>query len=63
MVLGVVGGGAEAMESLSHLASRLVTSSNKAKAVALTDLYGSLNLNLVRANATSILTRCFASDM
>ena len=45
---------AEAMESLSHLASRLATSSNKAKAVVLTDLYGRLNLNLVRANATAI---------
>ncbi|KAL5492019.1 hypothetical protein EMCRGX_G017405 [Ephydatia muelleri] len=52
----------KAMESLSHLASRLATSSNKAKAraVVLTDLYGRLNLNLVRANATAILTRCVA---
>ena len=50
----------EAIESLSHLASRLATSSNKAKAVVLTDLYGRLNLNLVRANATAILTRCVA---
>ena len=38
--------GAEAMESLSCLASRLATSSNKAKAAVLNSLYGRLNLNL-----------------
>ena len=42
------------MESLSHLASRLATSSNKAK---VTDLYGRLNLNLVRANTSAIPSR------
>ena len=49
--------GTEAMESFSLLASRLVTSSNRANLAA---LYGRLNLNLVRANATAILSRCFA---
>ena len=45
----------EAMESFSLLASRLVTSSNRAKAEVLAALYGRLNLNLVRANTTAIL--------
>ena len=42
--------GAEAIESLSCLASRLATSSNKAKAAVLNCLYyyGRLNLNLVK---------------
>ena len=44
--------GTEAMESFSFLASRLATSSNRAKAEVLAALYGRLNLNLVRANAT-----------
>ena len=55
--------GAKAMESLSCLASRLATSSNKAKAAVLNSLYGRLNLNFVKANATAMLFRCFASDM
>ena len=33
-----------------------------AKAEVLAALYGRLNLNLVRANATAILSRCFVSD-
>ena len=48
--------GAEAMESLSCLASRLATSSNKAKAAVLNSLYGRLNLNLVKAIATAMLS-------
>ena len=52
-----------AMESLSCLAFHLATSSNKAKAAVLNSLYGRLNLNLVKANATAMLSRCFASDM
>ena len=56
-----------AMKSLSCLASHLATSSKKTKAVVLTvvlaNLYGRLNLNLVRVNATAILSRCFASDL
>ena len=55
--------GAGAMESLLHLASRLATSSSKAKAAVLSSLYGRLNLNLVKANATAMLSRCFALDM
>ena len=55
--------GAEAMKSLSRLASHLATSSNKARTVVLNSLYGRLNLNLVKANATAMLSRCFASDM
>ncbi|KAL5500200.1 hypothetical protein EMCRGX_G011719 [Ephydatia muelleri] len=51
--------GTEALESFSLLASRLATSSNRAKAEVLAALYGRLNLNLVRANATAILSRCF----
>ena len=49
---------------MSRLASRLATSSNKTKAVVvLADLYRRLNLNLVRGNATAILSRCFVSDL
>ena len=51
--------GTEAMESFSLLASHLATSSNRAKAEVLAALYGRLNLNLVRTNATVILSRCF----
>ena len=50
------------MESLALLASRLATSSNRAKAVVLAELYGRLNLCLVRANAVAILSRCFVPD-
>ena len=60
MVLGVL---KPCMESLSCLASCLATSSNKAKAAVLNSLYGRLNLNLVKANATAMLSRCSASDM
>ena len=57
MVIEVYGAwGVEAMESLSRLASRLATSSNKTKAVVLAYLYGRLNLNLARANATAIVS-------
>ena len=54
--------GTEAMESFSLLASRLATSSNRAKAEVLAAFYGRLNLNLVRANATAILSRCFVPE-
>ena len=54
--------GTEAMESFSFLASRLATSSNRAKAEVIAALYGRLNLNLVRANATAILSRYFVPD-
>ena len=42
------------MESLALLVSHLVTGSNRAKAVVLAELYGRLNLSLVRANAVAI---------
>ena len=54
--------GTEAMESLALLASCLATSCNRAKAVVLAELYGRLNLCLVRANAVAILSRCFVPD-
>ena len=52
------------MESLAllDLASRLVTSSNRAIAVVLVELNGRLNLSSVRANAVAILSRCFVPD-
>ena len=52
----------EAIEAFSLLASHLATSSNRAKAEVLAALYGRLNLNLVRANATVILSRCFVRN-
>ena len=55
--------GAEAMELLPCLASRLATSSNKAKAAVLNSVYGWLNLNLVKSKCHCLLSRCFASDM
>ena len=42
---------------ISQLASQLAICSSKAKSVVLTDLYGRLNLHLVRANAIAILAR------
>ena len=54
--------GTEAMESFSLLASRLATSFNRAKAEILAALYSRLNLSLVQANATAILSRCFVPD-
>ena len=47
--------GKEALESISQLASRLATCSSKTSMV-LTELYGRLNLHLVRANAIAILS-------
>ena len=44
----------KALESISQLASRLATCSSKAKSVVLPELYGRLNLQLVRANATEL---------
>ena len=42
----------------SKLASRIATSVGKPKSVVLHDLYGRLNMHIVRANATAILSRC-----
>ena len=53
--------GKEAMDSFKMLASRLAIISGKPKSVVLSDLYSRLNLYLVRANATSILSRWLPS--
>ena len=50
--------GNEAVEAFSQLASRLATLTCRPKSVVLRDIYGRLNLHLVRANATAILSRC-----
>eukprot|EP00731_Ephydatia_muelleri_P011108 Em0006g2a len=42
--------GKEALEAFSMLASRLATSSSRPKSMVLSELYGRLNLHLVRAN-------------
>ena len=48
----------EATQLFSTIASlRIATLSSKPKSVTMNDIYGRLNLQLVRANATSILTR------
>ena len=49
--------GREATLLFSTIASRIATLSNKPKSVTLIDINGRLNLQLVRANATSILAR------
>ena len=53
--------GKEAMDSFKMLASRLAIISGKPKSVVLSDLYSRLNLHLVRANATAILSRWLPS--
>ena len=50
--------GNEAVEAFSQLASRLATLTYRPKSAVLRDIYGRLNLHLVRANATAILSRC-----
>ncbi|KAL5506359.1 hypothetical protein EMCRGX_G007981 [Ephydatia muelleri] len=50
--------GNEAVEAFSQLASRLATLTCRPKSAVLRDIYGRLNLHLLRANATAILTRC-----
>ena len=49
--------GKGATQLFSTTASRIATLSSKPKSVTMNDIYGRLNLQLVRANATSILTR------
>ncbi|KAL5479845.1 hypothetical protein EMCRGX_G023434 [Ephydatia muelleri] len=49
--------GDEASSFISSIASRLATSTCKSKSVVLNDIYGRLNVHLVRANATAILSR------
>ena len=50
--------GNEAVEAFSQLASRLATLTCRPKSAVLRDMYGRLNLHLLRANATAILTGC-----
>ena len=49
--------GLMAMDFFSTLGSRLATSLGKSKSVVIHELYGRLSMNLVRANATAILSR------
>ena len=49
--------GKEATEIISSVASRLATSMCRPKSIVLNEIYGRLNLHLVRANATAILSR------
>ena len=55
MLEGGGGGGGWSRYHIWPTPSRLATSSNKAKAVVLADLYGRLNLNLVRASTRGSL--------
>ena len=54
--------GKEAMESFSSLASRLAITSSRPKSAVLLELYGRLNLNLVRANMRAIMSRYCPQD-
>ena len=49
--------GKEAIETFSMLDSRLATTSSRPKSMVLSELYGWLNLHLVRANVSAILCR------
>ena len=53
--------GKEAIDSFKMLASRLAITSGKTKSAVLSELYSRLNLHLVRANATAILSRWLPS--
>ena len=48
--------GKEALEAFSMLASRLATPSSRPKSMVLSELYGQLNLHLVRANRQHMLS-------
>ena len=54
--------GKEAMESFSSLASCLAITSSRPKSAVLLELYGRLNLNLVRANVRAIMSRYCPQD-
>ncbi|KAL5506275.1 hypothetical protein EMCRGX_G007887 [Ephydatia muelleri] len=49
--------GLTARDFFSKLGSRLATSLGKSKSVVIHELYGRMSMNLVRANATAILSR------
>ena len=53
--------GAEAMQTLSRLASRLATRGNCSKSHATCLLYGRLSLTLMRANTRALLSRAGSS--
>ena len=53
----------KAIEAYSQLASRLATLTCRPKSVVLNDIYGRLNLHLVRANGTEILSRCVQFEL
>ena len=57
MVESYEGWGKEALDSISQLASHFAACSSEAMSVFLTELYGHLNLHLMRANAIAILSR------
>ena len=54
--------GREAIEAFSRLASLLATRTNTPKSKVVSNLYGRLNLTLVRANAQSLLLRCIIQE-
>ena len=54
--------GKEAMKSFSSLASHLAITSSRPKSAVLSELYGRLNLNLVRANVRAIMSRYCPQD-
>ena len=51
--------GQEAKQTFSRLASRLATDSSQPKSKVIAELYGRLNLTLMRAIARAILVRAF----
>ena len=51
--------GQEAKDTFSRLASRLATGSSQPKSKVISDLYGRLNLTLMRAIARAILARAY----
>ena len=53
--------GKEAIDSFKMLDSRLAITSGKTKSAVLSELYSRLNLHLVRANATAILSKWLPS--
>ena len=49
-------------EAFSSLASRLAITSSRPKSAVLSELYGRLNLNLVRANVRAMMSRYCPQD-
>ena len=50
--------GLEAVDFFSKHAPRITTSVGKSKSVVLHEMYGRLNMHIVRANTMAILSRC-----